>query len=86
MSGCGVFWGTHGCDLQEEHGLVHRCGAEGDWCSEMRQVDAQGHARVERGMTWIEGVGEVRYWHEGEWGAWMGAEWFTLGEKVRDEG
>jgi hypothetical protein len=30
--GCNVFWGSHGCSLDEGHELPHQCGSDEDPC------------------------------------------------------
>ena len=66
---CDTFWGSHGCGLTPGHdGDVHRCGPEGDVCSEMRKVVNSGKA-------------EVRFYYLGvprRWGDWTpGWRWFS---------
>lgn len=53
---CNTFWGGHGCDLNEGHSGVHRCGNWPEPCSQFDGTDRSAR-------YWHD--------DEAEWSKWM---------------
>ena len=68
---CNVFWGSHGCDLEDGHDDPHFCDPD-DPCSQFTETGTQGPFDD---SSFADVEGKVRYsygdkTHE-EWGDWL---------------
>jgi hypothetical protein len=70
---CNFFWGTHGCDLAEDHGKVHECESrdpEGPCC----QYDETDLNSPKVRFTYWDDEGGSPEW--GEWIEWSSKGWY----------